>query len=437
MGKKKIENKSNDEDEDSINYEEDPEMMLEKEREDDYLLKGEDDENFQNTIIESSNNITTEGKILLRAAKKLNTNDLDPNYNIDENYFYQSLSSNEWDEISNFLSLSSEKTEEEIKNFFSSYPKIQKGSDNINKLLELINKNEKNENYNKIINFYIKTYLKPKPSICECYFFPNIENEIKVVNMIRTCKKTLDIAIFTFTRDSISNAVKEAFDRKIKVRIIADDVCSNMWGSDIRKLAAYGIFIKTDNSQKYHMHHKFAILDESVVVTGSFNWTAQAIKYNQENILFYENKDIALKYVNEFNRLWNSFNTVVSQEDAIKFLEEEEEKKKIEREKREEEKKKKEEEKNKEKELKKKEKENEKKKKDDIKKKEKEKIQKEKEKIKKEKNKEKEKIKKQKEKEKNRKEKKKNKRDKQKVKKKEKEIKKKKVSKKKTTKKKK
>ena len=405
-------------------------MMLEKEREDDYLLKGEDDENFQNKIIESSNNITTEGKILLRAAKKLNTNDLDPNYNIDENYFYQSLSSNEWDEISNFLSLSSEKTEEEIKNFFSSYPKIQKGSDNINKLLELINKNEKNENYNKIINFYIKTYLKPKPSICECYFFPNIENEIKVVNMIRTCKKTLDIAIFTFTRDSISNAVKEAFDRKIKVRIIADDVCSNMWGSDIRKLAAYGIFIKTDNSQKYHMHHKFAILDESVVVTGSFNWTAQAIKYNQENILFYENKDIALKYVNEFNRLWNSFNTVVSQEDAIKFLEEEEEKKKIEKEKREKEKKIKEEEKNKEKELKKKEKEKEKEKSKKEKEKEKIKKEKEKEKIKKEK----EKIKKQKEKEKakERKEKKKVKRDKQKVKQKEKEVKKKEDAKKKT-----
>ena len=428
MGKKKIENKSNDEDEDSINSEEDPEMMLEKEREDDYLLKGEDDENFQNTIIESSNNITTEGKILLRAAKKLNTNDLDPNYNIDENYFYQSLSSNEWDEISNFLSLSSEKTEEEIKNFFSSYPKIQKGSDNINKLLELINKNEKNENYNKIINFYIKTYLKPKPSICECYFFPNIENEIKVVNMIRTCKKTLDIAIFTFTRDSISNAVKEAFDRKIKVRIIADDVCSNMWGSDIRKLAAYGIFIKTDNSQKYHMHHKFAILDESVVVTGSFNWTAQAIKYNQENILFYENKDIALKYCNEFNRLWNEFNTVVSKEDAIKFLEEEEEKKKIEKEKREKEKKIKEEQKNKEKELKKKEKEKEKEKIKKEKEKEKEKIKKEKEKAKKEK--EKAKKEKEKEKTKERKEKKKTKRDKQKLK--EKEAKKKEAAKKKT-----
>ena len=389
MGKKKLEKISNSEEDESLLEEEDPEMMMEKDREDDYLLNGEDDEKFKKIENQSS----TTGKIMLRAAKKIITPVLDPNFNIDENYFYQELTNNEWDEIKNFI-LSKETLKEiDIENFFSSYPKIYKGSDNINKLYSLINKlNETNPNYKQLINFYIQNYLKPKPSICECYFFPNPENEIKVVNMLRSCKKTLDIAIFTFTRDSLCKAVKEAFDRKIKVRIIADDVCSNMWGSDIRVLAAYGIEIKTDDSIKYHMHHKFAVLDESVVITGSFNWTAQAIKYNQENIFFYENKTIAQQYTEEFNKLWNSFHVVVDKNEAIKFLEEEEEKKKIEREKREKEKKKKEDIKNKEKKKKEKEKEKvkkekEKKKKEEMKKKEKEK--KEKEKIKKQKEKEK------------------------------------------------
>ena len=398
MGKKKLEKISNSEEDESLLEEEDPEMMMEKDREDDYLLNGEDDEKFKKI----ENQTSTTGKIMLRAAKKIITPVLDPNFNIDENYFYQELTNNEWDEIKNFI-LSKETLKEiDIENFFSSYPKIFKGSDNINKLYSLINKlNETNPNYKQLINFYIKNYLKPKPSICECYFFPNPENEIKVVNMLRSCKKTLDIAIFTFTRDSLCNAVKEAFDRKIKVRIIADDVCSNMWGSDIRVLAAYGIEIKTDDSIKYHMHHKFAVLDESVVITGSFNWTAQAIKYNQENVFFYENKTIAQQYTEEFNKLWNSFHVVVDKNEAIKFLEEEEEKKKIEREKREKEKKKKEDIKNKEKKKKEKEKEKvkkekEKKKKEEMKKKEKEK--KEKEKIKKQKEKEKAKEKREKQK---------------------------------------
>lgn len=81
-------------------------------------------------------------------------------------------------------------------------------------------------------------YYTYKPVILEAHFFPNPSNEIYVVNMIRTCKESLDIAIFTLTNDKIAAAIIEAFERKIKVRIIADDECCKMWGSDIVRLAA-------------------------------------------------------------------------------------------------------------------------------------------------------------------------------------------------------
>ena len=70
--------------------------------------------------------------------------------------------------------------------------------------------------------------------------------------------------------------------------------------------------MKTDNAVRFHMHHKFAVIDNSIVVTGSFNWTAQAVKFNQENIIFYENKDLAKKYSEEYNNLWNQFTTVIT-----------------------------------------------------------------------------------------------------------------------------
>ena len=70
------------------------------------------------------------------------------------------------------------------------------------------------------------------------YFFPNKDNEIFVVNMLRTCKETLDIAIFTLTNDKIASAILEVFNRKMKVRIIADDECCKMWGADVLRLAA-------------------------------------------------------------------------------------------------------------------------------------------------------------------------------------------------------
>ena len=55
--------------------------------------------------------------------------------------------------------------------------------------------------------------------------------------MLRTCKNSLDVAIFTLTRDSISQAILEAYKRGIKVRIIADDNCAKIIEADIRLLA--------------------------------------------------------------------------------------------------------------------------------------------------------------------------------------------------------
>lgn len=185
------------------------------------------------------------------------------------------------------------------------------------------------ESYRGVNQFLIKEYFTAKPSVLECHFFPNPDNEVIVVNMIRTCKQTLDIAIFTLTNDKIYAGVEEAYKRGVKVRVIADDECCKMMGSDVVRLAALGVPTKTDSNVKAHMHHKFAILDNSLLITGSFNWTVQAVKMNQENILFFENKTICSYYTEEYNRLWSEFTETITQEYALGVINEELEKKRI------------------------------------------------------------------------------------------------------------
>ncbi len=250
----------------------------------------------------------------------------DTTFNLEESYFYQTISKEEWEEIVSFLEnyLSEDKSDEEkLTSFFNSHPKIAKG--NVEALLEKINSlNAGNfTSYQSLMKLFMNQYYQPKPSICECYFFPNPSNEEKVVSMLRTCKKTLDIAIFSLTLDSIAEAILEAFQRGIKVRVIADDECAKNKGSNIKLIASQGIPCKTDNAV-YHMHHKFAVIDSSVVIMGSFNWTGQAVKYNQENIFFYEDKNISAQYAKEFERLWTTFNTVIDQKEALKAVMDEE-----------------------------------------------------------------------------------------------------------------
>lgn len=75
-------------------------------------------------------------------------------------------------------------------------------------------------------------------------------------------------------------------------------------GSAINNLKNAGIPIKIDNS-RYHMHHKFGIIDARIVFTGSFNWTYTASKHNQENLLITSNFDITKQYSKQYDILWN------------------------------------------------------------------------------------------------------------------------------------
>jgi len=62
-----------------------------------------------------------------------------------------------------------------------------------------------------------------------------------------------------------------------QIRVISDDECSKFMGADVYHLGLVGIPCTTDNNQRVHMHNKFAIIDGVVLVTGSFNWTSQAV----------------------------------------------------------------------------------------------------------------------------------------------------------------
>jgi len=52
------------------------------------------------------------------------------------------------------------------------------------------------------------------------------------------------------------------------------------------------------------MHHKFAIIDEKIVVFGSPNFSLSGFNRNDENMLVIYNEDLALGFVREFNRLF-------------------------------------------------------------------------------------------------------------------------------------
>jgi phosphatidylserine/phosphatidylglycerophosphate/cardiolipin synthase-like enzyme len=51
------------------------------------------------------------------------------------------------------------------------------------------------------------------------------------------------------------------------------------------------------------MHHKVIIIDNSIVVTGSFNFTKSADTANDDNVLVIYDPAVAQQYLDEFNRM--------------------------------------------------------------------------------------------------------------------------------------
>ena len=150
---------------------------------------------------------------------------------------------------------------------------------------------------------------RPQPRFQDAFFFPNMANIKKVQKYIQMAKKTLDLAIFSFTNDDLANEIKAAHERGVKVRIITDDEAMKGNGADAQRMSDAGIPVRTDSEVQYHMHNKFMIVDSTYILTGSFNWTFQAGKSNQENVVVVDGDYFIKKYNEEFSKLWGQFST--------------------------------------------------------------------------------------------------------------------------------
>jgi phosphatidylserine/phosphatidylglycerophosphate/cardiolipin synthase-like enzyme len=64
------------------------------------------------------------------------------------------------------------------------------------------------------------------------------------------------------------------------------------------------------------MHHKVFIIDDKIVVTGSYNYSNNSENTNDENLVFVNNSAIASNYEKEFDEVW-ALGTAPPQSDII------------------------------------------------------------------------------------------------------------------------
>lgn len=139
--------------------------------------------------------------------------------------------------------------------------------------------------------------------ISEVHFSPGDDCRLRIQELLRESKTTVDICVFTMTDDRISEAVIDAAIRGVKLRVIGDNDKSFDPGSDMHRLHSANIFVRFDTTPN-HMHHKFAVFDGQIVVSGSYNWTRSAAEDNEENIVVTNDQKIVQAFIKRFEQLW-------------------------------------------------------------------------------------------------------------------------------------
>jgi len=143
----------------------------------------------------------------------------------------------------------------------------------------------------RLPGMYIENYFAPEDSIAR-----------RIVSLINGAKRSVRFAAFSFTDDDIGRSMVKARKRGVEVVGVIEERGLKNKGSEYRRLKRGGVAVYPDGNP-YIMHNKYIILDDSIVITGSYNFSNSARKRNDENVVIFFSPSVAKMYLRDFNRI--------------------------------------------------------------------------------------------------------------------------------------
>jgi hypothetical protein len=136
-----------------------------------------------------------------------------------------------------------------------------------------------------------------------------------IIKEINAAQQSIKIAVAWFTNENIFNAILKRLNDNVSVEmiIVNDDI--NLGGKfalDFQKFISSGgkLFLgKIENP----MHHKYCIIDNNVLITGSFNYTYLAESINHENVIVFKGvSDVINSFDTEFKNIVGTLTEIKS-----------------------------------------------------------------------------------------------------------------------------
>lgn len=138
----------------------------------------------------------------------------------------------------------------------------------------------------------------------EAYFAPEDGVLARLVDLVDGADESVYFMAYSFTSDALAQAMAAAAVRGVEVRGVLDrgQAASNT-GGEYEFLRASGVQVRLDG-EAGNLHNKLIIIDETLVVTGSYNFSRNAEERNDENLVVIWDSDLAAQYLEQFWTVW-------------------------------------------------------------------------------------------------------------------------------------
>lgn len=143
---------------------------------------------------------------------------------------------------------------------------------------------------------------------------------------LKTAKTSIDLALFVFSDQKLVDTMKPLAQKGVQVRALVDS--GFIYRDYSEALDLMGVALPRDSCEYEDgnapwnpgletvgvpqlvegdvLHHKFGVVDQRLVITGSQNWSDAANATNDETVLVIDNPTVAAHFHREFERLYSS-----------------------------------------------------------------------------------------------------------------------------------
>ena len=117
-----------------------------------------------------------------------------------------------------------------------------------------------------------------------------------ILQEIRKAHQEILVQVYSLTSKPIAEALQQAHERGVSIRIIADKSQETAPQSKISFLARSGIEVRID-AKPHIAHSKIILIDQKTLIGGSYNYSEGAEKFNAENVIILKNAPLIQEYL--------------------------------------------------------------------------------------------------------------------------------------------